>query len=110
MDDKQGVFKRMKQNPIQDEKIRLDLITFPQFQSIYEKNLKTTMYSCSADLAFLKKNYDALLYRMIVIKFNQGIDIFQNGKLLASSSHRPDSKLEQGPESLYQNLINFDIV
>lgn len=68
------------------------------------------MYSCSTDLALLKKNYDALLYRMIVIKFNEGIGIYKKGEAVVATGDSVSKKLEKGPVSLYQNLINLQIV
>lgn len=62
--------------------IRLDLLTLDEFQDIYEKNMNTTMYSCTTDLALLKKDYDNMLYRMIVVEFHKGIGVYSKGNLV----------------------------
>lgn len=66
-DGKIQYFKRIRSAPTEEKSLRLDLLTLDEFQDRYERNMNTTMYSCTTDLALLKKDYDALLYRMIVI-------------------------------------------
>ena len=63
-------------NGFQTLKIINDLLVCAR---ILFQNMNTTMYSCTTDLALLKKDYDALLYRMIVVKFNEGIGVYAKG-------------------------------
>lgn len=61
--------------------------------------MNTTLYVCTANLAQLKKQ-DELEYRMVVVQF--GHHLLVNGE---------ETNLEKtGPEALYQNLINAQIL
>ena len=109
-DDKIHYFKKIRSTPSEESSLRLDQLTFEDFQDRYEANMNTTMYSCTTDLALLKKDYDALLYRMIVIQFNEGIGIIEDGNEVRRPEDSKAKNLEQGPDSLYQNLVNVQIV
>lgn len=110
MDDKIHYFKRIRSTPSEEKSLRLDLLTLEDFQDRFERNMDTTIYSCTTDLALMKKDYDALLYRMIIVKFNEGIGVYNNEKAIVQPGDAASQMLERGPMSLYQKLINVQIV